>query len=308
MYDVIIIGAGVAGMTAAIYARRAGKSVLVFETMVCGGQIVNTTRVENWPGDFGVSGTGLTKKIFKQMEELGAEIKYETVMDVEKYEDEGFVIKTKEAEYLTKTVILAVGTEDRKMELKREEELVGRGISYCATCDGALFEGKAVAVVGGGNTALYDALYLADIAAQIYVVHRRDEFRGDAALVEKVRAKENVEFVLGFVPEEILGEEKVSGLKLKPSGLVKGVEEPRELNVEGIFVAVGKKPATDKFKKLVDLDEKGYIVAGENCTTSCPGIFVAGDCRTKTLRQLVTAASDGAVAASEAVQYLSNVI
>ncbi|MBR3328923.1 thioredoxin-disulfide reductase [Candidatus Saccharibacteria bacterium] len=308
MYDVIIIGAGVAGMTAAIYARRAGKSVLVFETMVCGGQIVNTTRIENWPGDFGVSGTGLTKKIFKQMEELGAEIKYETVMDVEKYKDEGFVIKTEETEYLAKTVILAVGTEDRKMELKREEELLGRGISYCATCDGALFEGKAVAVVGGGNTAFYDALYLADIAAQVYVVHRRDKFRGDAALVKKVRAKENVEFVLGFVPEEILGKEKVSGLKLKPSGLVKGIEGPRELNVEGIFVAVGKKPATDKFKKLVELDENGYIVAGENCTTSCHGIFVAGDCRTKTLRQLVTAASDGAMAASEAVQYLSNVI
>lgn len=308
MYDMIIIGAGVAGMTAAIYARRAGKSVLVFENMVCGGQIVNTMRIENWPGDFGVSGTSLTKKISKQMEELGAEIKYETVMNVEKYKDESFVIKTEEAEYLAKTVVLAVGTEDRKMELKREEELLGRGISYCATCDGALFEGKAVAVVGGGNTALYDALYLADIAAQVYVVHRRDEFRGDAALVKKVRAKENVEFVLGFVPEEILGKEKVSGLKLKPSGLVKGIEGPRELNVEGIFVAVGKKPATDKFKKLVELDENGYIVAGENCTTSCHGIFVAGDCRTKTLRQLVTAASDGAMAASEAVQYLSNVI
>lgn len=303
-YDVIVVGAGMAGMTAAIYARRAGKKVLVLESTMHGGQIVNTLRIENWPGDFGISGLDLTEKVFRQMKDLGAEIKYEIVEKIKKRDEKDFVVTTDDNEYVAKAVILAVGTGDHKMELAREEELIGQGISYCATCDGALYKGKSVAVVGGGNSALYEALYLADLAERVYVVHRRDEFRADEVLVEKVQAKDNVEFELGFLPEEILGEEKVSGLKLVPSGLVKGVDEPCELMVDGIFVAIGKQPLTDKFKKLVDLDKKGYIIADENCTTSCSGIFAAGDCRTKNVRQLVTAAADGAMAANQAVQYL----
>ncbi len=303
-YDVIVIGAGIAGLTAAIYVTRAGKSVLVLEGNVYGGQIINTLSIENWPGDYGVSGVDLIQKIQKQAIELGARMEMEEVEKVEQNEN-GFEIVTEDNEYMTKAVIMAVGAEDKKLGLLREDELAGRGISYCATCDGAFFRNKEVAVIGGGNTALYDALYLADLVSKVYLVHRRDKFRGDAVLVERLSKKKNVEFVLGYVPEEILGEKKVSGVRLKPSGEVATVINEKELTVDGIFVAVGKKPMTEKFAKLVNLDKDGYVVAGEDCATSCPGVFVAGDCRTKQVRQLVTAAGDAAVAGEAAVNYLS---
>ena len=304
MYDVVIIGAGIAGLTAAIYVRRSNKTVLVLEGQAYGGQIINTLQIENWPGDYGVSGVDLMQKIYKQATELGAEVEFEEVGVVEKV-GEDFVIKTEDGEYKAGAVILAVGAEDKKLGIEREAELTGRGVSYCATCDGAFYKGKNVAVIGGGNTALYDAVYLADIADKVYVVHRRDEFRGDAVLVEKLKRKENVEFVLGYVPEQILGDDKVAGVKLTPSGRVDGVTSERILDVDGIFVAIGKKPATEKYVELVKLDENGYIVASEDCRTSCDGVYVAGDCRTKDIRQLVTAAADGAVAADAAVNYLS---
>ena len=304
MYDVVIIGAGIAGLTAAIYVRRSNKTVLVLEGQAYGGQIINTLQIENWPGDYGVSGVNLMQKIYKQATELGAEVEFEEVEVVEKV-GEDFVIKTEDGEYKAGAVILAVGAEDKKLGIEREAELTGRGVSYCATCDGAFYKGKNVAVIGGGNTALYDAVYLADIADKVYVVHRRDEFRGDAVLVEKLKRKENVEFVLGYVPEQILGDDKVAGVKLTPSGRVDGVTSERILDVDGIFVAIGKKPATEKYAELVKLDENGYIVASEDCRTSCDGVYVAGDCRTKDIRQLVTAAADGAVAADAAVNYLS---
>ena len=304
MYDVVIIGAGIAGLTAAIYVRRSNKTVLVLEGQAYGGQIINTLQIENWPGDYGVSGVDLMQKIYKQATELGAEVEFEEVGVVEKV-GEDFVIKTEDGEYRAGAVILAVGAEDKKLGIEREVELTGKGVSYCATCDGAFYKGKNVAVIGGGNTALYDAVYLADIADKVYVVHRRDEFRGDAVLVEKLKRKENVEFVLGYVPEQILGDDKVAGVKLTPSGRVDGVTSERILDVDGIFVAIGKKPATEKYVELVKLDENGYIVASEDCRTSCDGVYVAGDCRTKDIRQLVTAAADGAVAADATVNYLS---
>lgn len=304
MYDVIIIGAGIAGLTAAIYVRRSNKTVLVLEGQAYGGQIINTLQIENWPGDYGVSGVDLMQKIYKQATELGAEVEFEEVEVVEKV-GEDFVIKTEDGEYKAGAVILAVGAEDKKLGIERETELTGRGVSYCATCDGAFYKGKNVAVIGGGNTALYDAVYLVDIADKVYVVHRRDEFRGDAVLVEKLKRKENVEFVLGYVPEQILGDDKVAGVKLAPSGKVDSVTSEKTLDVDGIFVAIGKKPATEKYAELVKLDENGYIVASEDCKTSCDGVYVAGDCRTKDIRQLVTAAADGAVAADAAVNYLS---
>ena len=304
MYDVVIIGAGIAGLTAAIYVRRSNKTVLVLEGQAYGGQIINTLQIENWPGDYGVSGVDLMQKIYKQATELGAEVEFEEVGVVEKV-GEDFVIKTEDGEYKAGAVILAVGAEDKKLGIEREAELTGRGVSYCATCDGAFYKGKNVAVIGGGNTALYDAVYLADIADKVYVVHRRDEFRGDAVLVEKLKRKENVEFVLGYVPEQILGDDKVAGVKLAPSGKVVSVTSEKILDVDGIFVAIGKKPATEKYVELVKLDENGYIVASEDCRTSCDGVYVAGDCRTKDIRQLVTAAADGAVAADAAVNYLS---
>ena len=304
MYDVVIIGAGIAGLTAAIYVRRSNKTVLVLEGQAYGGQIINTLQIENWPGDYGVSGVNLMQKIYKQATELGAEVEFEEVEVVEKV-GEDFVIKTEDGEYRAGAVILAVGAEDKKLGIEREVELTGKGVSYCATCDGAFYKGKNVAVIGGGNTALYDAVYLADIADKVYVVHRRDEFRGDAVLVEKLKRKENVEFVLGYVPEQILGDDKVAGVKLAPSGKVVSVTSEKILDVDGIFVAIGKKPATEKFAELVKLDEDGYIVASEDCRTFCDGVYVAGDCRTKDIRQLVTAAADGAVAADAAVNYLS---
>ena len=304
MYDVVIVGAGIAGLTAAIYATRAGKSVLVLEGKTYGGQIINTFQIENWPGDYGVSGVDLMQKIYKQATKLGAEVEFEEVAAIEKTAT-GFVVKTEDEEYAAGAVILAVGSEDKKLGLASEEKFTGRGVSYCATCDGAFYKEKKVAVIGGGNTALYDALYLADIASKVYLVHRRNEFRGDEVLVERLRGKSNVEFVLGYVPEEILGDKKVTGIKLMPSGKVTGIKDGTKMDVDGVFVAVGKSPMTEKFAELVELDAGGYIKAAENCVTSCPGVFVAGDCRTKDIRQLVTAAADGAVAAEEAIKYLN---
>lgn len=303
MYDVVIIGAGIAGLTAAIYGRRAGKSVLVLEGKVYGGQIINTFSIENWPGDYKVSGVDLMKKIYQQAVDLGAEVEFDEVMEVIDKGEYKEIIGEDE-KYQAKTMILAVGSEDKKLGVPGEEKLAGRGVSYCATCDGALFKDKTVAIIGGGNTALYDALYLSNIVKKIYLVHRREEFRGDKVLVEKVQKKNNVEFVLGYVPEEIVGDKKVSGVKLVASGLAAGVEGVRELDVDGIFVAIGEKPMTEKFAELVELDEGGYIVAGEDCKTSRDGVYVAGDCRTKDVRQLVTAAADGAVAAEAAARYL----
>lgn len=298
-YDIVIVGAGIAGMTAAIYARRANKTVLVLEAKVQGGQIINTFHIANWPGEPGVSGVDLSQKIYQQMEGLGAEVEYAEVLSISD-EGEWKRVVTDDGTYLARAVILAVGSVDRKMGLAREDALAGRGVSYCATCDGAFFKDEPVAVVGGGNTALYDALYLADVAAKVYIVHRRNEFRGDAALVEKVKAKLNVELVMESHPVEILGEKKVEGLAVEN---VAG--ERRKLEVAGVFVAVGRVPATSGFAELVKLDDGGYIMAGEDCRTSAAGVFVAGDCRTKTVRQLVTAAGDGAVAANAAVEYLN---
>lgn len=298
MYDIAIIGAGIAGLTSAIYARRANKKVLVIEAKTYGGQIINTLKIQNYPAMPGVSGPDLAKKTYDQAVALGAEFEFATVTEVKK-SDKTFQIKTDDGTYEAKSIIIATGTEEQKLGLPREEALTGRGISYCATCDGALYKNKPVAVVGGGNTALYDALYLSDIASKIYLVHRRDEFRGDAYLVDKLREKSHVDFVMSHVASGIIGEEKVEALIVKNSE-----GEERTLEVSAIFVAVGKIPSTKPFENLVELNEKGYIVAGEDCKTSAEGIFVAGDCRTKNLRQLVTATADGAIAADAAVNYL----
>lgn len=303
-YDVIIVGAGIAGMTAAIYASRAGKKVLVLEERVHGGQIINTFDIENWPGAPGISGVDLVNSIYEQVVNLGVEVEYDAVVEIRR--GEPFIVKTEDAEYTAESVILAVGAEDKKLGLASEEKLTGHGVSYCATCDGSFYKDKPVAVIGGGNTALYDALYLADIAKKIYLVHRRDEFRGDAVLVERLRKFENVEFVTPFVLNEIIGEDRVTCAKVEmvDGGKVRAADKYRFLEVDGIFVAIGKKPMTGRFADLVKLDENGYVVAGEDCVTTCPGVFVAGDCRTKSVRQLVTAAGDGAVAAERAVEYL----
>jgi thioredoxin reductase (NADPH) len=301
MYDIIIIGAGVAGMTAAIYARRANKKVLLLEKKTYGGQILETETIENFPSLPHIKGTELAQKIFTQVKEFNPDFKYESVESISKNDDNIFKIITDSNEYQTKSIIVATGTDYRKLGLPLEAELTGNGVSYCATCDGALFKDKTIAVFGGGNSALYSALYLSDIASKVYVIHRRDTFRGDAALVSKLEAKPNIEFIFNNVIDELkASDNKLSSLILKNTQ----TEEKSELEVSGLFVEIGRAPKNDFLNSLVELDNDGYIVADETGTTSTPGIFAAGDCRTKNLRQIITATSDGASAASSAIKYL----
>ena len=299
-YDVIIVGAGPAGLTAAIYARRAAKSVLVLEAKAWGGQIINTPDIENYPVAAHISGADFANQLYQQAVGLGAELKLEKVTGVEEL---GKVkrVRTNLAEYEAGAVILATGSENRKLGVEREQELSGRGVSYCATCDGNFFRNKDVAVVGGGNTALEDALYLAELANKVYLIHRRDSFRGEEATVALLRKKENVEFVYNATVTALLGEKRLSGIEVTD----KLTGEKRTLELKGLFVAVGRIPENESFSALIELDASGYAVAGENCRTKVPGVFVAGDNRTKEVRQLVTAAADGAVAATEAVKFLN---
>ena len=301
MTDIIIIGSGTAGMTAAIYALRAGKSVTLFEGLAVGGQIVNTPDVENYPGIAHTSGFEFANALYEQAKSSGAQTLYESVREIR---TEGSVrrVLTGSGEYEAKAVILATGAKNRPLGLEREQEMVGRGVSYCATCDGMFFRGRDVAVAGGGNTALEDAQFLANYCNKVYLIHRRDAFRGEQKNVELLRAKENVEFVLNANVTRILGEAKVEGVEVKDklTGAV------RELPVSGFFVAIGQMPANEAFANVVRLDEKGYIISGEDCLTGTEGIFAAGDCRTKEVRQLTTAASDGAVAALAACRYIDS--
>ena len=247
-----------------------------------------------------VSGADFANRLCEQAKALGAEIRLEKVVSVEAAGDARRV-RTTQNEYEAGAVILATGSENRKLGVEREQELTGKGLSYCATCDGNFFRRRDVAVVGGGNTALEDALYLADIANKVYLIHRRDSFRGEESTVARLREKDNVEFVFNAAVTALLGEKRLSGVEItdKFSG------EKRVLEVKGLFVAVGRVPENESFRTLIDVDEAGYAVAGENCHTKVPGVFAAGDARTKELRQLVTAAADGAVAATEAVRFLN---
>ncbi|MBR0131599.1 MAG: thioredoxin-disulfide reductase [Lachnospiraceae bacterium] len=302
MYDIIIIGAGTAGLSAAIYASRAGKTALVLESKAYGGQIINTPDVENYPGIKNISGFDFATGLYEQAKECGAVVKIQGVLDVKK-EASCFVVSTKRNTYEGRSLIIATGASNRPLGLEREKEMIGKGISYCATCDGAFFKGKDVAVIGGGNTALEDAGFLSNYCNKVYIVHRRDAFRGEPSSLERLKAKENVELVLDSVSEKIIGDETVSGLEVKN---VK-TGEKRILDVSGIFVAIGQVPQNELFKDLVTLDSSGYVVAGEDCRTSMDGVFVAGDCRTKKVRQLTTAASDGAVAALAACEYVDSI-
>ncbi|MBQ3436662.1 FAD-dependent oxidoreductase [Candidatus Saccharibacteria bacterium] len=251
-YDVIIIGAGMAGLTAGIYAIRGGKSVLVLESNAVGGQIMSALRIENWPGDLGISGKDLMKKVSEQATELGVEIRYEEVVKIKKNVVR-FIVVTDEDEYDCGAVIIATGTEPRKLSAKQTEDAGKRPISYCAICDGALYKGKPVVVVGSGNTAKHEIKYLGGICSKVYHIHH---------------------------------------------------DEPIPKDAEAVFVAIGRVPSTDFLGDLVERDEEGYVVADETCMTACPGVLAAGDCRTKPLRQLVTAAADGAMAAAVAGRYL----
>lgn len=295
MYDVIIIGAGPAGLTAAIYARRANKKTLVLEATTYGGQIINTLDIDNYPLEPHISGIDFAKKLYNQAKDAGAEIEFEKVTEIVNNGDVK-TVKTEDDEYEGKTVIIATGSMNRKLGLENEDMLVGRGISYCATCDGAFYKDKNVAVVGGGNTALEDALYLSDIAKKVYLIHRRDEFRGDAETIETLREKNNVEFIMNSNVTKLVADKTLEKIE---------INDEKMIDIDGLFVAIGRTPANVEFKDLVKLDESGYIEAGEDCKTNVEGIFVAGDNRTKAVRQLVTATGDGAIAATNAIKYLN---
>jgi len=299
MYDIVIVGGGTAGMTAAIYGLRAGKKVLLIEGTTFGGQITLSPHVENYPGIAEVSGSEFATAMAEQVSALGAELEYTKVKAVRK-DGGNKIVVTEDAEILCRTVILATGVTHRHLGVPREEALVGAGVSYCAVCDGAFFKGSDVAVVGGGSTALQDAVFLSEYCSHVYVIHRRDEFRGEKHLVASLSERENVSFVLDSVVSEIKGTDAVESVGI----LNKKTGEASELKVEGVFIAVGQKPNNDPFEETVKLNEEGYILAAEDCMTSCPGIFAAGDCRTKEVRQLTTAAADGSVAALAACRYI----
>ena len=299
MYDIIIVGAGPAGLTAGIYARRASKKVLILEAMSYGGQIINTLDIENYPVNPHISGYDFATNLYNQTKDLGAEIVFEKVIDIKDNGDTKEVTTTKNT-YKSKTIILATGAENRKLRLENEDELLGKGVSYCATCDGGFYKGKNVAVVGGGNTALEEAIYLTDIANKVYLIHRRDEFRADNALVEELKNKSNIEFIYNSNVTKLNADKKLQSIEITDNnGNVKTIE------VSGIFIAVGRVPENQNFARIINLDEAGYVIAKEDCHTNVEGIFVAGDNRVKSLRQLVTATSDGAIAATEAIKYIN---
>ena len=305
LYDLAIIGGGPAGLTAAIYAKRAGLDVIVYEKTVCGGQIVNSTKVDNYPGLPHISGLEFGQKLEAQAEELGVEISFEEITYIDKYHDEftlHFDSSVVEGESLlacsARAVILATGVTPKHLEIPGESELIGRGVSFCATCDGSFFKDKDVAVIGGGNTALYDALYLSDICKKVYLIHRRNEFRGDSVLVEKLRKKADVEFILGAIQTKINGEKRVESLMIKQS------DAEKTLEVAGIFVAVGNVAQGAELNEDLKTDKDGYLIADEKLQSSVSGIFLAGDLRQKRVRQLTTATADGAEVVTSVLEYL----
>ena len=298
MYDIIIIGGGPAGLTAAIYARRAGKTVLVIEKNAFGGQITWSPKVENFPSHVSISGAELGDRLLEQAMEQGAEVELEEVTAVNVQGDIKTVLCESGAEFQGKALIIATGAKPRMLGLPREEELIGSGVCFCAVCDGAFYKGCDVAVNGGGNSALQDAVLLSEKCSKVYIIHRRDSFRGEAALVDILRKKTNVEFVLEASITGLEGENELTAITVNQKGT------QRRIPVQGLFVAIGHAPDNGIFSKLIELDRAGYAASGEDCLTRSAGIFVAGDCRAKSVHQLTTAVADGSVAALAACSWL----
>lgn len=299
MYDLMIIGAGTAGLSAAIYAARAGLSTLVFEGEMYGGQIIVSPTVENYPGIGCISGADFANNLYAQAEQLGVQFAFEAVVSAENHTDKK-VVNTANATYEAKALILATGAKNRPLGIAEEDRLTGRGISYCATCDGSFFQGKTVAVMGGGNTALEDAEVLSKLCSKVYLIHRRSEFRGESSQVERLKKLPNVEFILDTTIVELHGDTALSSVTLEHLP----TQKREHLELDGLFVAIGQIPQNAAFTNLVETDSYGYVAANEDCHTNVAGIYAAGDGRTKTVRQLVTAAADGAVAALAAAEYI----
>lgn len=301
MYDIIIIGAGPAGMTAAIYACQARKKVLLLEKEAFGGQILKADKVKNYPGYEEISGFDYSNKLYSQVKKLNPDIKFEEVISIIDNKSNKEVITTK-GNYISKSIIIATGAESRKLGINNEDRLLGKGISYCATCDGMFFKDKIVAITGGGNNAIDEAIYLSNIVEKLYVIYRRKEFRIEATNLNELKEKENVEFIMDSNIIDIKGEEKLESITI----LNNTSKEESSLDINGLFIAIGHIPVSSICNNLIELDEKGYIISDETCKTNIEGIFVAGDIRIKDIRQLTTACSDGTIAALQACKYLSN--
>lgn len=295
MYDIIIIGAGPAGLSAALYALRANKKVLVLEAKTYGGQIINAHKVSNYPAISTISGFDFATNLYNQVKDLGCEIKYETVINV----SEDKKVTTNLNTYNAKAIIIATGVENRKLNIKNEQEFIGKGVSYCATCDGNFYKDLTVAVVGGGNTAVEDALYLADIASKVYLIHRREEFRAENIYLDKIKEKDNIELVLNSQIVEINGANKLENIKINTNN------QEKIISISGLFIAVGQEPKNEIFSNVVDIDEKGYFISKDGVHTKTKKIYIAGDARQKDLRQLTTAVSDGAIAATMAIKEIN---
>ena len=301
MYDIIIVGAGPAGLTAAIYARRADKKVLVLERGTFGGQITYSPKIENYPGFNQISGNELAERLMDQALSLGAEIEMTEVTGV--IDNNGVIsVSCEDGDYIAKSVIIATGSKHRQLGLDNEEEFIGNGISFCAVCDGAFYAGKTVAVIGGGNSALVEAVMLADTCEKLYIVQNLDFLTGEEKLANILKSKDNVEIIYSTVVDALVGNDELSAIILKNDK----TGEKTRLDIDGMFVAIGQVPENEIFRDVTDINERGYIVAGEDCLTKTVGLFVAGDCRTKTIRQISTACSDGAIAALAAIRYLDN--
>ena len=304
-FDIVIIGAGTAGMTAAIYAARAGKTVLLLEEAAVGGQIINALNIENYPAAKEISGFDFSMTLLSQVQALGVSIKYEKALKISEKSGEksSKIVSTAKNSYFAKAIIIASGLKKREIGLENEKKLIGKGISYCATCDGRFFKGKKVAVYGGGNTAIEDAIFLSDYCEEVFVITRSENFRADKNTLETLKKRANVSFLPNFTIKSLgENEEKLESITL--SGTKAGNSE-KILPISALFVAIGQIPQNEAFKEILQLDESGFIKTDENCFTLTDGIFAAGDCRTKSVRQLVTAASDGAIAALSAVKYIN---
>ncbi len=298
IYDIVIIGGGPAGLTAAVYARRANKTALVIEKGTFGGQITYSPKVENIPGFLALSGNEFAEKMIEQVMEQGADVEVAEVIEV--IDGETKTVKTDSGDFFGKSVIVATGAKHRMLGLEREGDFVGEGISFCAVCDGAFYTSKTVAVIGGGNSALQEALMLSDLCKKVYVVQNLDRLTGEVKLQELLAQKKNVEIILGATVESLMGEDTLNGI------VIRSGENRQTLLIDGMFVAIGLIPQNEIVENLVTLNQWGYVDAGESCHTNVKGIFVAGDCRSKKIRQVATACADGAVAAIAACDYVDS--
>lgn len=299
MYDIIIIGAGPSGMTAALYASQARKNVLVLEKEVYGGQILKADKVKNYPAISEISGFDFANNLYKQLTEHNVQVKFEEVVEIKTNKNNKEII-TKKGNYLTKSVIIATGGTNRKLNLNNEDKLIGKGVSYCTTCDGMFFKEKTVAVYGGGNSAIDGALYLSDLCKKVYLIYRQKDFKTSTESTNRLKNTNNIECIFNTTITDLLGDNKLERIKLNTDN------NESTLDIDGLFIEIGYIPVSGICKDLINTDSKGYIIANEDCKTNIEGIFCCGDVRIKDVRQLTTACSDGTTAALNACKYLKN--